>query len=150
MKVRKKCVVFWLGFIFATGLLQAQDSKLPSDSVVREVQPASIGAQLRFVEVKKDFGKIRQGEVIEHTFTFQNSGDQPLVISEVKTTCGCTATEWPKEPIPPGETAAIIARFDSKGKVGAQHKVISVISNSASGKVYLSLITHIQPKLASQ
>jgi hypothetical protein len=145
----KKIFLVPAAFLMYVGVTQAQDLGVPSDSVIVEETPVVVGAQITFEESKKDFGKIHQGEVIEHTFTFQNTGNQPLLISEVKTTCGCTATQWPKEAIAPGEKAAITARFDSAGKQGAQQKVISVISNSLSGNSYLSLITHILPRLTS-
>ena len=131
------------------GMAQAQTLGESVDSVVVEEKPVVLGPQITFQELKKDFGKIRQGEVIEHLFVFENTGNLPLIISEVKTTCGCTATEWPRDPIAPGEKGTIKARYDSAGKSGAQQKVISVVSNSLSGKTYLSLVTHIQPKLAS-
>ena len=146
----KKLLFLPFVLFLAPGVVQAQEVVPPADSVVAVEAPVVMGPQISFEEPKKDFGKIQQGQVIEHTFVFQNTGNLPLLISEVKTTCGCTATKWPKDPIAPGEKAAITARFDSAGKQGAQQKVISVVSNSLSGKAYLSLITHIQPRLASQ
>ncbi|CAN5849301.1 hypothetical protein BH24BAC1_BH24BAC1_00500 [soil metagenome] len=145
-----KKIFFFAAFLaLGAGGAQAQTLGEPSDSVVVEETPVVLGPQITFQELKKDFGKIRQGEVIEHLFVFENTGNLPLILSEVKTTCGCTATEWPRDPIAPGERGTIKARFDSAGKTGAQQKVISVVSNSLSGKAYLSLITQIQPRLAS-
>lgn len=145
----KKTFFFAALLVLGGGVAEAQTMGEPVDSVVVEEKPVVVGPQITFRELKKDFGQIRQGEIIEHTFTFENTGNLPLIIAEVKTTCGCTATEWPRNPIAPGETASIRARFDSADKSGAQQKVISVISNSVSGKTYLSLITNILPKLAN-
>jgi hypothetical protein len=145
----KRIILFAALIMVGGGVAKAQTLGEPTDSLLVVEKPVVVGPQIFFEEPKKDFGKIRQGEVIEHTFTFENTGNLPLMIAEVKTTCGCTATEWPRQPIAPGETGTIRARFDSAGKSGAQQKVISVVSNSVSGKAYLSLITLIQPKLAS-
>jgi hypothetical protein len=105
--------------------------------------PAPIGPSLQFEEQKFDFGDIKPGEVVEHTFTFTNNGTLPLIIQSVKTTCGCTATEYPKSPVMPGETAAITARFDSAGKRGKQNKVITIESNAVQGKAQVIIATNI-------
>ncbi|MCK5700296.1 MAG: DUF1573 domain-containing protein, partial [Cyclobacteriaceae bacterium] len=59
----------------------------------------SVYAQIEIEEADHDFGDIHQGGKVEHTFNFINSGTAPLIINNVLTTCGCTAPEWPKEPI---------------------------------------------------
>lgn len=143
--MKKKIAIAAAFFVFAGDAL-AQELVLPEKMTIAEAKSIVFGAQITFKEPKKDFGNIKQGDVIEHTFPFENTGNLPLVISNVQTTCGCTATEWPTEPIAPGDSASITARFDSYGKKGAQQKVISVFSNSVSGKAYLSLITHIEDK----
>ena len=56
------------------------------------------GPEITFAENSKNFGDITQGDVIEHTFEFKNTGSQPLIISNVLVTCGCTATNWPRDP----------------------------------------------------
>jgi hypothetical protein len=74
------------------------------------------------------------GEKVEHTYTFTNTGSEPLVISNAKGSCGCTVPSWPKEPIAPGATGEILVRFDSKGKGrvggGAQTKTVTITANT--------------------
>ncbi|MGV3538565.1 MAG: DUF1573 domain-containing protein [Rufibacter sp.] len=103
-----------------------------------------VGPSILFEEQKFDFGKIKQGEVVEHTFRFTNNGSQPLIISNVRTTCGCTATDYPKAPVPPGETASITAKFNSAGKRGPQNKVITVDSNAVQGTTQVMIVTNIE------
>jgi hypothetical protein len=63
-----------------------------------------------------DFGTITDGEVVEHTFRFTNTGTNDLIISNASASCGCTIPEWPKEPIAPGEKGEIKVEFNSNGK----------------------------------
>lgn len=104
------------------------------------------GPYITFEETAFDFGDIHQGEKVEHVFAFENSGTAPLIITHVQTTCGCTAPEWPQEPIMPGKKAEIKVIFDSKGKFGRQNKVISVISNSVAPVNQVKITTNVLPK----
>jgi len=76
-----------------------------------------------------DFGKVIQGEKVSFGFKFENTGASDLVISQVKTSCGCTAPKFSKDPIKPGEEQVIKVIFDSKGRKGIQNKTITVLSN---------------------
>ena len=104
------------------------------------------GPDMTFIEEKYDFGDIFQGDVVEHTFKFNNSGTEPLVISNVGVTCGCTATDWPRKPILVGEEASITVKFNSRGKMGRQNKVISVYSNGIRPMYKVSIVTNVLPK----
>ena len=77
-----------------------------------------------------DFGKITEGQKLEVAYHFKNTGTKPLIISKVVPGCGCTVAETPKEPIAPGKEGIIKASFDSEGRVGTQHKSISVYANT--------------------
>ena len=84
-------------------------------------------------EVKEhDFGDIKQGDIVEHTFEFKNSGKMPLIIAGVQTTCGCTATKWSQQPIMPDKTGSITVQFNSAGKQGIQNKVVTIKSNASN------------------
>jgi PKD repeat protein len=87
-------------------------------------------AEITFEVTEHDFGDVKQGEILSHIFKLENTGDQPLLISNVLTTCGCMTVEWPKDPVPPGEKGEIIVTFDTAGKAGAQNKVIRFIANT--------------------
>lgn len=77
-----------------------------------------------------NFGEIKEGDLARHTYTVENIGDNPLFIANVATSCGCTAPEFAKEPIPPGQTAEVTLEFNSKGKPGNQKKSALIISNA--------------------
>ncbi len=80
-----------------------------------------------------DFGDIVQGDKVEHTFKFKNTGKEPLIITNVQVTCGCTTPKgWDRDPIAPGQSAEITVAFNSLGKYGKQNKVVTVISNAVN------------------
>ncbi len=101
------------------------------------------GSKISFTEISHDFGDIKQGDVVSHVFKFENTGDEPLILSDVKTSCGCTAPEWPKEPIVPGGTSTIKVVFNSGGKVGVQNKSISVYSNAVNNPSRVKIVTNV-------
>jgi hypothetical protein len=111
-----------------------------------QAQDQKKGAVLDFKEKSIDFGNISQGDKVEHTFVFTNSGDTPLVISNVAVTCGCTAPNWPKEPIAPGKTGEMKVVFNSAGKMGPQNSVVRVYSNASEPIEKVSLISNVLPK----
>jgi hypothetical protein len=65
------------------------------------------GPVITFAVGSHDFGDIKQGDKVEHVFKFENTGTEPLILSNVSTTCGCTASNWPRDPIAPGKTGEI-------------------------------------------
>lgn len=87
-------------------------------------------SKITFEETEYNFGKIRQGDVVPHTFVFKNDGENDLIISNASASCGCTIPEWPKEPIKPGKTGEIKVQFNSTGKSGIQNKVIAITANT--------------------
>jgi len=91
------------------------------------------GAQLSWDKSNYDFGEVQQGERVEYTFRFSNIGDEPLMITNVTTQCGCTAPKgWPRDPIQPGRGGEITLVFDSTGKFGRVNKVATVMSNAVN------------------
>ncbi len=95
--------------------------------------------EMKFDQEVYEFGDINQGDVVNHTFKFENSGKAPLLISNVSTTCGCTVPDWPRTPIAPGETGEIKVVFNSSGKLGTQNKVITIYANTEKGLAYVTL-----------
>jgi hypothetical protein len=100
------------------------------------------GAHLTWEKSNYDFGDITQGERVEYTFRFSNTGTVPLMITNVTTQCGCTAPKgWPRDPIEPGDRGELTLVFDSTGKFGRVNKVATVMSNATNkdgGQVLLS------------
>lgn len=76
-------------------------------------------------ETERDFGTLRLGRSTRFTFVFQNVLDEPIVLQTVRTTCGCTAAEWPEAPIEAGQTGEVVIEY-SADKRGDFRKKITV------------------------
>lgn len=100
--------------------------------------------EIAFVEREHDFGLILEGEVVGHTFMFKNTGDKPLTIADVKVTCGCTAPEWPKAPVAPGEEGKIEIKYNSSGKSGLIHKTITVVANTQPAETLIDIKANVR------
>jgi hypothetical protein len=85
-----------------------------------------------------DLGVIKHQVPKTVEFTFTNSGKAPLIISDVKTSCGCTVAEFPKEPIAPGKKGVIKAIY-SAGSIGPFYKSLTVTANIPEYKVELNI-----------
>ncbi len=86
-------------------------------------------AEMTFEETTIDYGTIEKGADGLRVFKFTNTGDQPLVISNVRSTCGCTVPSKPTEPVAPGETGEIEVKYNTK-LVGPIRRTITVYSNA--------------------
>jgi hypothetical protein len=123
-------------FLLQTSLVFAQDED--------QTQPP--GPFMVFEEDKHDFGDITQGDKVSYTFNFENTGDAPLLITNIKVTCGCTATDWSRDPILPGASSSITVSFNSTGKLNKQNKVITIVSNASNPMPRLTIVANILPK----
>ena len=92
-----------------------------------------------------DFGNIKKGDKVNHVYEITNTGKNPLVISEVKPGCGCTAPEFTKEPILPGQKGKITLSFDSTSFDGAVQKYADVFANVEKSPIKLTFNANIQP-----
>ena len=84
----------------------------------------------KFEEETFDFGDIKQGTPVTHTFAFVNTGKTPLVITEVYKSCGCTTPEWSDAPVLPGQKGFIKATYNAE-KTGSFMKSLTISSNSS-------------------
>jgi hypothetical protein len=101
-------------------------------------------AKLTFADRSYDFGTVSEGNVVEHRFQFTNTGTVPLLISNARSTCGCTIPEWPREPIPPGGVGEIPVRFDTKNKTALQRKPIMITANTYPAMTMVELIGRVE------
>lgn len=85
---------------------------------------------MTFDKPTHNFGDITQGEKVEYSFKFTNTGNKDLLIMDATSTCGCTVPEWPKEPIKPGQSGYMKVIFDSHGKEGYTEKAITIRANT--------------------
>lgn len=84
----------------------------------------------KFESEKHDFGEIEEGPKITHEFRFTNIGQEPLIITGAKASCGCTVPKWPKEPILPGQSSSIKVEYNTKGRPNSFNKAVTITSNA--------------------
>jgi len=137
-----KMLLLAAGLAFIGTAAHAQTAKPVVAKTTKVAKPA--GPQIEFMEVKYDFGTAKQGDVVDHTFKFKNTGTQPLVISNIGVSCGCTTPEWTKAPVAPGKTGTISAKFNTAGKEGMQNKVLTIDSNSVGGSTSVLLVGEVK------
>lgn len=95
-------------------------------------------AEISFDTTKHDFGAIAFNSEAEFEFIFENTGSVPLLLTHVKSTCGCTIPEWSNEPVKSGKRGTILVTYDTH-RVGAFNKSIYVYSNAGNGVQRLSI-----------
>ena len=105
-------------------------------------------AKMTFEETIYEFGEVDAGAIVTHTFNFTNTGKVPLIISDARSTCGCTVPDWPEELIHPGEKGAIKVKFNTKNMLRSQKKPVTIIANTypSETKVYLSGFVSARPE----
>jgi hypothetical protein len=101
-----------------------------------EVNPA--GPMITFSETSYDFGEIKTGAEAVHYFVFTNTGGSALVVQNVRTSCGCMASAWPKAPVPAGATDSLKVEYNTKIR-GSFNKSISVQTNAENTPVELTI-----------
>ena len=102
-------------------------------AIVNAQQSANPQEVLELKETSFDFGKIPQGKPVYHFFMITNTGKEPMVISNVQTSCGCTTPEWDKEPISPGGTSKIRVGYNAAAE-GHFEKYITISYNQNLSK----------------
>lgn len=134
----------------------------PTTSATPTADPGTVTAEnqvptgptttMVFEQTDFDFGSVKEGEKVKHTYKFKNTGKEPLIISTAKGSCGCTVPKWPSEPIAPGGTGVIDVEFDSKGKPGKQAKRVTVTANTVPAQTFLNITGNVEkdPNAPSQ
>ncbi len=111
---------------------------------VANTQTATNLASIEFEEAVHDFGSIKEGAKVENVFKFKNTSQVPLIITGVQPSCGCTAPEWTKEPIAPGQEGTVSLTFDSSGKPGVQNKTATIKANIEGGQTMISFKGNVE------
>lgn len=92
------------------------------------------GAEIFFKETNHDFGSIPFKGNGSYEFVFVNTGNEPLILSQPKSSCGCTVPEWPKQPILPGESNVIKVTYKNTDRPGSFNKYVTIFSNALINK----------------
>lgn len=140
-----KYATFGVGMVFlmSCGNNKQSGKSDNSDSLATtadsSIQAASQLGKVEFEESAYDFGQVKEGEKVTHTFVLKNTGDAPVILSKVTASCGCTQPEFSKSPVLPGKTSDIKVTFNSENQVGKQQKIITVQSNAENGLTTVQL-----------
>lgn len=111
-------------------MLNATPTANASTAATPEERPEGPLPEFSFASDVYDFGAIPEGQIVEHTFTFTNTGEAPLIIQSATASCGCTVPSYSKEPVPVGGSGEIAVRFNSKDKKGNQAPTVTVTANT--------------------
>lgn len=112
---------------------------------------AAASAAMSFDKTTHDFGNIEEGETVQTTFSFTNTGQSDLIIVDARGSCGCTVPDYPKNtPIAPGATGQIVVSFDSSNKPNMQQKTVTISANTASGRETLRIKAMVTPDPVKQ
>ncbi len=114
--------------LFATLCLIGTTIGVNAQNVAPAVQG---GAQIQVNKEVHDYGEIKQNGDPYCEFTIKNTGNEPLIISNAKGSCGCTVPEWSREPVMPGKTTIIKVRYDTS-RLGPINKSVTITSNAAN------------------
>ena len=114
-----------------------------------QTEAVKSGPQIEFMQETYDYGEVKYDSDGFCTFTFKNTGNEPLVLGDVKGSCSCTVPSWPKEPIAPGETGELKVKYNTK-KAGAINKSVTINSNAVNTPVKVVRIKgNVLPKPVS-
>jgi Protein of unknown function (DUF1573) len=139
-----------LGLLVSCTPAKKSDTNIASGGPATAATPAAAPAMpvtaIKFDTEMHDFGKITNGEKVSYRYTFTNVGKNPLKISNVKPTCGCTTPEWTKEEIAPGGKGYVVVEFDSKGRGGTNNKTTEVFANTEPPVTPLRFTAEVSPE----
>jgi hypothetical protein len=138
-------IVFIVSILFNScgGNSAEQDSSSNITSVDKAVIQDGIPAPV-FDRTQFDFGTLISGEKVTYSFRFENKGSAPLIIYGVRSGCGCTVGDYPKEPLLPGESGRIKVDFNSTGRSGKQIQSVQVMTNANPTEYQLTVTAEVQ------
>ncbi len=142
MKKIFSVLVLCMAFVVVS-FAQEQKAAAKDNEVKEQVQ----GPQITFENKTLDYGVIEQESDPYRTFSFTNTGNEPLVITNAKGSCGCTVPQYSKDPIAPGEKGEIKVRYDTK-RLGKFIKTVTLTTNAGEEKVVLTIKGEVKQKPA--
>ena len=133
-------ILFFFCVLFISCGQSAGEGKSFADS---ERNGNPFGPEIKFDKELHDFGKIITGERVVYGFRFTNTGSSPLVITGIRSGCGCTVADYPKEPLMPGDEGRIQIVFNSAGRRGFQSESVRVLTNAKESVVTLRITAEV-------
>ena len=108
------------------------------------IQSTNPPTSVAFAETNHDFGTIKQDTENTKVFTFKNTGDKPLLIESARGSCGCTVPNYPKQPIPPGQSGEIEVVYSPGKQKGLQTKSVTIIANTEPRTTVLQIKADVE------
>ncbi|MEO8763998.1 MAG: DUF1573 domain-containing protein [Ginsengibacter sp.] len=138
---RLPVALFLVAVIFSCNI---RNTKNKTDVQAANATPAfSDSTTVQMIDSVYTFGTVTDGEKVEYSYRFKNTGKNPLIVVSAIASCGCTVPEKPEEPVKPGDTGFLKVVFNSKGRVGEVHKEVTIRSNAYPEFPVLQLIGHV-------
>ena len=131
--MKRTMLIFLVIFIVTVSMVPVQAYPGQETAVNNLSNPS-----FNWVETTFNFGSIKLGIPVIHEFSFTNDGDGPLIITSVKATCGCTVTDYSRDPVSPGEQGFVRATFNA-AKPGPFSKTVTVLSNTGEKAIVLTI-----------
>lgn len=103
--------------------------------------------QIVFENLEHDFGAFKESDGVQTTtFKFTNKGEVPLVLTNVRASCGCTTPKWTREPVAPNGSGEIQVSYDPRNRPGAFNKTVMVSSNAENGTTVLRITGRVEER----
>lgn len=135
-----KKILILFSVMYMTFNVQCSNSNASDEFSEDKKQP-----QIAFKEKTHDYGTIEWDGDGLHEFEFENTGEQPLILNNVSSSCGCTVPKWPREPINAGEKGTIKVVYNTK-RTGTFSKSVTVYSNAQNSPVVLKIKGKVAPR----
>jgi hypothetical protein len=123
--------------LFVITMMACSSGNSPDNTAIDHETPK--GAVIEFDKEVHDFGQIVSGERVSYAFRFTNKGTEPLLITGIKSGCGCTVGEYPREPILPKKSGRVQVVFNSSGRRGFQAEIVRVFTNAGEQVITLRI-----------
>lgn len=125
-----KKIILSLSLLVGSYAAMAQAPQSPiAAAKPQETAKAPTPENMHFKFPVHDFGTIPEGPAAEYEFEFTNTGKEPIIISNVSASCGCTTPSYSKDPVLPGKKGTIKASYNTQGRVAPFTKTINITSN---------------------
>lgn len=129
----KTKVLLIVALFFSISLAKAQDNNQ--------------GAVINFEKLSHDYGEVFQSDNGEYEFKFTNTGKEPLILTDVRSSCGCTVPEWPRNPILPGQSSSVKVKYNTN-IVGPINRQVTITSNATNSPSILRISGQVKPRPA--
>lgn len=122
--------------------------KIDEDNLAQAAERDAVASKFPVIEFDKtehDFGEIEAKTPVETVFSYKNTGEAPLVITDIKSSCGCTVPkDWSREPLAPGDTGQFTVKFNGSG-TNKVSKTVTVTANTEKGTETVRITAFVKP-----